>query len=94
MNRSHIIASDYSMFSESDTGGIKEAPLQVDMAMFAPDECKVVEGVIYDPVAEETDEYILLSSCNGDQIELFNDGRSLYISSDGSEHWSYRIESW
>ena len=93
-NTALLITGDYSMFSESDAGGLLEAPLIIDMTMFTPDECNVVEGVIYDAVSEETDEYILLSSCNGDQIKLFNDGRSLYISSDGTEHWSYRIESW
>jgi hypothetical protein len=93
-NTALLINCDYSMFSESNNGGLLEAHLQIDMAMFTPDECKIVEGVIYDSVAEETDEYILLSSCNGDQIKLYNNGRSLYISSNGSEHWSYRIESW
>ena len=82
------------MLSESETGGVLEAPLLIDMALFTPDECKVVDGVIYDSVAEETDEYILLSCCNGVQIKLFNNGRSRYISADGNEYWSYRIESW
>lgn len=89
-----LLHGDYSMFLENDAGGLFEKPLQIDMALFTPEECKVVDGVIYDAVAEEADDYILLSSCNGDQIKLFDNGRSLYISSDGNEHWSYRIESW
>jgi len=93
-NSAMLIHGDDSMYSESDAGSLIEAPLVIDMALFTPDECKVVDGVIYDSVAEETDEYILLSSCNGDKIKLFNNGRSLYISSDGNEFWSYRIESW
>ena len=30
----------------------------------------------------------------GAKLKLFGDGRNLYISSDGSETWSYRIEKW
>jgi hypothetical protein len=82
------------MYSEREGGGVIEEPLEVDMEQFSPGTCNIVEGVIYDSVTEETSEYILLSSCNGDKMQLFRDGRSLYKSSDGSETWSYRIETW
>ncbi len=88
------IKDDYSMYPESENGGVVEAPLEIDMSNFSPGVCNIVEGVIYDSVTEETPEYILLSSCNGDEIQLFSDGRYLYKSSDGSETWSYRIETW
>ena len=82
------------MYTESEEGGVVEAPLEIDMSNFSPGVCNIVEGIIYDSVTEETPEYILLSSCNGDEIQLFSDGRYLYKSSDGSESWSYRIETW
>lgn len=88
------ISQGYSMYSEPQDGRIVEEPLEVDMAQFSPGTCNIVGGVIYDSVTEETSEYILLWSCNGDKIQLFSDGRSLYKSSDGNETWSYRIEKW
>jgi len=87
------IIADYSMYDEGPHGGMVEEPLNVDMAQFQPGTCNIVGGVIYDSVTEKTPEYILLSSCNGDQVKLFSDGRSLYISANGNESWSYRIES-
>jgi hypothetical protein len=50
--------------------------------------------VIYDSVEEETDEYILLATCNGDKEKIFSDGRSVYMPANGGEYWAYRIESW
>ena len=85
---------DFSMYTEGKSCGVEEAPLEIDRSLFKPGVCNIVEGVIYDSVTEETSEYILLSSCNGDQIKLFSDGRSLYRSADGHESWSWRIESW
>ena len=87
------IIGDFSMYLENEQGGVGEEPLEIDMDLFKPGACNVVDGVIYDSVTEETSDYILLSSCNGDQIKLFSNGRFLYLSSDGSESWSYRIES-
>ena len=88
------IHGDYSMYSDGESGNVEEAPLEIDIDLFKPGVCNIVEGVIYDSVLEETPEYILLASCNGDRVKLFNDGRSLYRSSDGYETWSYRIEPW
>ncbi len=88
------IMGNYSMYTESEGLGVVEEPLEVDMSQFRPGVCNIVDGVIYDSVTEETSEYILLSSCNGDKLKLFNNGRSLYQSSDGIETWSYRIETW
>jgi len=87
------ITEDYSMYTESENG-VVEAPLEIDLNQFSPGTCNIVEGVIYDSVSEETTEYILLSSCNGDKEQIFIDGRSLFKSSDGSETWWYRIETW
>ena len=88
------IRDEYTMYPKSSDGGVVEDPLEIDMRHFSPGTCNIVEGVIYDSVTEETPEYILLSSCNGDKIQIYSDGRSLYKSSDGSETWSYRIETW
>ena len=88
------ISDGYSMYSEPKDGRVVEEPLEVDMDQFSPGTGNMVGGVIYDSVTEETSEYILLSSCNGDKVQLFSDGRSLYKSSGGSETWSYRIETW
>ena len=86
--------NDYSMYDEGEDGGVAEAPLEINMNLFEPGVCNVVKGVIYDSVTEETPEYIVLSSCNGDRIKIFSDGRMLYIPSGGRESWSYRIETW
>ena len=93
-NTALLISGDYSMYREDENGGVVEAPLEIDMSQFQPGTCNTVEGVIYDSVTEATEEYILLSSCFGDKIKLFGDGRSLFLSADGSETWSYRIETW
>ena len=92
-NQAMRITSDFSMYVENVDNGLSEAPLEIDMTLFKPGACNIVEGVIYDSVTEETSDYILLSSCNGDRIKLFSDGRFLYQSSDGFGSWSYRIES-
>ncbi len=86
--------SDFSMYTEGDGGGVEEAQLEIDINKFEAGTCNIVEGVIYDSVTEETSEYIILSTCNGDRVKLFSDGRSLYMPAGGGEHWSYRLESW
>jgi hypothetical protein len=88
------IFNDYSMYDEGDGGGVVEAQLEIDINMFKAGTCNIVEGVIYDSVTEETPDYILLSSCNGDRIKLFSDGRSLFMPAGGGESWSFRLESW
>lgn len=69
-------------------------PLAVDVTLFEPGTCNVSDGVIYDSVTEVTDEYILLSTCNGDREKIFSDGRSVYLPAGGGEFWAKRIESW
>ena len=71
------ITDDYSMYTENEDEGVAEEPLGVDMSQFSPGACNIVDGVIYDSVTEETSEYILLSSCNGDKLQIFSNGRSL-----------------
>jgi hypothetical protein len=67
--------------------------LKYDPALFQPGSCNIVSGVIYDSVTEETDNYILLSTCNGDKEKIFSDGRSVYLPASGGEHWATRIET-
>ncbi|MBU0742357.1 hypothetical protein KKG45_09705 [bacterium] len=86
------IVLDYSMFREGSESAVEEVPLQIDESLFSPGKCVIESGVIYDSVAEVTEEYILLSTCNGDKDKIFNDGRSVYMPSDGGESWWYRIE--
>jgi hypothetical protein len=69
-----------------------EAPLEIDTTLFVPGMCHIQDGIIYDAVTEVTDEYILLSTCNGDQEKIFADGRYAYLPADGGEFYSYRIE--
>ncbi len=63
-----------------------------DETLFKPGTCNIVNGVIYDSVTEVTDDYILLSTCNGDKEKIFSDGRSVYLPASGGEHWATRIE--
>lgn len=70
-----------------------EKPLVIDTLQFAPGTCNVVDGIIYDSITEETDEYILLSSCGGDKIKIFSDSRSAYMPASGGEFYSYRVEN-
>jgi hypothetical protein len=72
----------------------REAVLQLDMTQFEPGKCNTNKGIIYDSVTEESDEYILLATCNGDKEKIFSDGRSVYMPASGGEFWAYRIESW
>lgn len=91
--RDRNLTADYSIFRESSAGGIELAPLEIDEKLFNPEKCVVKGGVIYDAIAEVTDEYILISSCNGDKIRIYEDNRLVYLPASGGEHWSYRIES-
>lgn len=90
-NRPLRTHSDFSAFSDAVDGGVVEAPLEIDPELFKPGTCNVVDGIIYDSVTEETDDFILLSSCDGDRIKIFSDGRSAYLPSGGGEYWSYRL---
>jgi hypothetical protein len=71
----------------------KETPLEIDESQFEPGTCNIVDGVIYDSVTEVTDEYILLSTCNGDREKIYSDGRSAYLPAGGGEFYAHRIES-
>jgi hypothetical protein len=73
---------------------VKEPGFELDMALFEPGTCNTHDGVIYDSVTEETSEYILLATCNGDREKIFSDGRSVYLPAGGGEFWAHRIESW
>jgi len=69
-----------------------ETPLEIDTSLFIPGTCTIKDGVIYDAVTEVTDEYILLSTCNGDQEKIFANGVSVYLPEGGGEFYSYRVE--
>jgi hypothetical protein len=66
--------------------------LEFDPSLFQPGTCNIVNGVIYDSVTEVTDDYILLSTCNGDKEKIFADGRSAYLPAGGGKYWATRIE--
>ncbi|HUU44194.1 MAG TPA: hypothetical protein VM118_00555 [Acidobacteriota bacterium] len=70
-----------------------EMPLVIDEINFKPGQCVQLEGVIYDSVDEIGDDYILMSTCNGDKIKLHNNGTSAFLPADGGEFWSVRIET-
>lgn len=85
---------DMNTFNESvfEEGG-KEDLLVIDTTLFKPDVCNIVDGVIYDSITEETDDYILLSTCNGDKEKIYKNGVSVYMPKDGGEFYSYRVET-
>ncbi len=70
----------------------EEAEFLIDTALFQPGVCNIVEGTIYDSITEETAEYILLATCNGDQIKVFANGIYAYLPKGGGEFRSYRVE--
>lgn len=69
-----------------------EVEFKIDTTLFQPGICNTVEGVIYDSITETTDEYILLATCNGDQIKVFASGVYVYLPKGGGEYKSYRVE--
>jgi hypothetical protein len=69
-----------------------EIPLEIDTSLFAPNTCNIKDGIIYDSITEITDEYILLSTCNGDKEKIFSDGTAAYLPAGGGEFYSLRIE--
>jgi len=69
-----------------------ETPLEIDTSLFIPGTCTIKDGVIYDAIMEVTDEYILLSTCNGDQEKIFANGVSVYLPRGGGEFYAYRVE--
>ncbi|NOY88398.1 MAG: hypothetical protein GXO93_03270 [FCB group bacterium] len=69
-----------------------EKKLTIDSTLFSPGKCNIVDGIIYDAITEETDNYILLSTCNGDKEKIFSNGVSVYLPASGGEFYSYRVE--
>ena len=74
------------------TAAHSETPVEIDTTLFTPGTCTIRDGVIYDVILEETDEYVLLATCDGDREKIYNDGRSVYLPASGGEFWSYRVE--
>lgn len=69
-----------------------EEPIATDTTLFNPTACVIKDGIIYDAIMEETDDYILLATCNGDKEKIYSDGHSAYMPAGGGEFFSYRIE--
>lgn len=80
-------------FKENVLDQNAEIPLQIDTTLFAPNTCNIEDGIIYDSITEETDEYILLATCNGDYEKIFSNGRAAYLPAGGGEFYSVRIET-
>jgi hypothetical protein len=80
-------------FKENVLAQNDEIPLQIDTTLFAPNACNIKDGIIYDSITEETDEYILLATCNGDYEKIFSDGKAAYLPAGGGEFYSVRIET-
>jgi hypothetical protein len=86
---------DLQLFKELGSVSAESQVLfELDMAQFESGKCNIHQGIIYDSVTEETDQYIILATCNGDKEKIFSDGRSAYMPASGGEFWAYRIESW
>lgn len=78
--------------SDYDSTGA-ETPLVIDEGKFQRGTCVIDKGIIYDVVEEVTDEYILMTTCGGDKIQLYRDGVSAYLPAGGGEFRSIRIEN-
>ena len=70
-----------------------EIPLKIDTTQFAPNTCNIKDGIIYDSITEMTDDYILLTICNGDHEKIFSNGVAVYLPAGGGEAYSLRIEA-
>jgi hypothetical protein len=88
-----VMFGDFALYKDVDST-IETLPVPIDATLFDSSKCVIAEGVIYDCIIEETDEYILLASCGGDKVKLFADGREAYLPAGGGEFWSYRVERW
>jgi len=69
-----------------------ETPLKLDTSQFAPNTCNIKDGIIYDSITEVKDNYILITTCNGDQEKIFSNGVSVYLPAGGGEAYAFRIE--
>ena len=74
---------------QSDT---TEVPLKMDTTQFAPNTCNIKDGIIYDSITEVKDNYILLTTCNGDHEKIYSNGVSVYLPAGGGEFYAFRIE--
>lgn len=93
VQRFRELSGQRSMFTVNTlTEENSEIAYEPDTTLFDLERCVIFDGVIYDAVAEVTDEYILLNTCNGDREKIFSDGRSVYLPANGGEYYSYRVE--
>jgi hypothetical protein len=69
-----------------------EAPLSIDTTQFVPNACNIKDGIIYDSITEVKENYILLTTCNGDHEKIYSNGVSVYFPAGGGEAYSFRIE--
>lgn len=69
-----------------------EALLSIDTTQFVPNACNIKDGIIYDSITEVKNNYILLTTCNGDHEKIYSNGVSVYLPAGGGEAYSYRIE--
>jgi hypothetical protein len=83
---------ELTTFKQNVLGHNAEIPLVIDTTLFVPNTCNVKDGIIYDSITEETDEYILLATCNGDYEKIYANGTSAYLPAQGGEFYSIRIE--
>jgi hypothetical protein len=85
--------NDPTIFRETDfQSDHTEAPLVIDTTLFNGNTCTVKDGIIYDVIIEQTDEYILLATCNGDKEKIYSNGVYVYLPAGGGEYYSYRVE--
>lgn len=70
-----------------------EVRLAFDNSKFAPETCVLDNGILYDAIIEQNDDYILLASCNGDREKIYADGVAVYLPAGGGEYYSYRIDT-
>jgi len=89
MPRGDLSLSRNTEFTQDHT----EARIEIDTTLFAPNTCIISDGVIYDAIIEQKDDYILLASCDGDREKIYSNGTAVYLPADGGEYYSYRIDT-
>ncbi len=85
--------NDPTIFRETDfQDDHTEAPMVIDTTLFSGTSCTIQDGIIYDVIIEQTDEYILLATCNGDKEKIYDNGVYAYLPASGGAYYSYRVE--
>ncbi|HEX7343177.1 MAG TPA: hypothetical protein VF398_02875 [bacterium] len=88
-----VPSGEFSFFKDNVlTEDHGERLMEIDPSQFSPGNCNIKDGIIYDSITEMGNDYILLTSCNGDREKIFSNGVAVYLPAGGGESHQYRIE--